>query len=104
MTILYIDAFSGISGDMFLGALLDAGLAEADLREALASLPIEGYELLVRKEKRGGLEATRVEVKLDPKEKQPHRHLHQIEEIIDQCGVPFESLRALSMVEGRSAE
>ena len=86
MTILYIDAFSGISGDMFLGALLDAGLAEADLRAALASLPIEGYELLVRKEKRGGLEATRVEVKLAETE-QPHRHLHHIEEIINKCGV-----------------
>jgi len=87
MSILYIDAFSGISGDMFLGALVDAGFAEADLRRVLASLPIGGYELAVRKEKRGGLEATRVEVKLDPKEKQPHRHLHHIEEIIKQCRV-----------------
>jgi uncharacterized protein (TIGR00299 family) protein len=87
MTILYIDAFAGISGDMFLGALVDAGLAEADLRAALAQLPIEGYELLVRKEKRGGIEATRVEVKLDPKAKQPHRNLKDIEEIINQCGV-----------------
>jgi len=87
MTLLYIDAFSGISGDMFLGALVDAGLAEADLRAALAQLPIEGYELLVRKEKRGGIEATRVEVKLDPKAKQPHRNLKDIEEIIDKCGV-----------------
>jgi len=72
---------------MFLGALVDAGLAEADLRAALAQLPIEGYELLVRKEKRGGIEATRVEVKLDPKAKQPHRNLKDIEEIIDKCGV-----------------
>jgi len=90
MTILYIDAFSGISGDMFLGALLDAGLAEADLRAALASLPIEGYELLVRREKRGGIEATRVEVRLDPGAEQPHRHLHHIEEIIKggrDCGL-----------------
>ena len=84
MTILYIDAFSGISGDMFLGALLDAGLAEADLRKALAQLPVGGYELLVRKEKRGSLAATRVEVKLDPKVKQPHRNLSEIEEIIRQ--------------------
>jgi len=88
MTILYIDAFSGISGDMFLGALVDAGLAEADLREALASLPIEGYELLVRREKRGGLAATRVEVKLDPKAEQPHRHLSDIENIIGAAGEP----------------
>jgi len=72
---------------MFLGALVDAGLAEADLRRVLASLPIEGYELLVRRDKRGGLAATRVEVKLDPKAEQPHRHLHHIEEIINQCGV-----------------
>jgi uncharacterized protein (DUF111 family) len=81
MTILYIDAFAGISGDMFLGALVDAGLAEADLRAALAQLPIEGYELLVRKEKRGGLEATRVEVKLAEAE-QPHRNLQDIEKIL----------------------
>ncbi|MCX5649249.1 MAG: nickel pincer cofactor biosynthesis protein LarC [Planctomycetota bacterium] len=81
MTILYIDAFSGISGDMFLGALVDAGLPEADLRAALASLPIGGYELLVRREKRGGIEATRVEVKLAEGE-QPHRHLSDIENIL----------------------
>ena len=97
MTLLYIDAFSGISGDMFLGALVDAGLAEADLRAALEGLPIGGYELLVRKENRGGLAATRVEVKLDPKAEQPHRHLHHIEEIIDQCGMNGKQLTARSL-------
>ncbi|HUU31613.1 MAG TPA: nickel pincer cofactor biosynthesis protein LarC [Phycisphaerae bacterium] len=95
MTILYIDAFSGISGDMFLGALLDAGLAEADLRAALASLPIEGYELLVRKEKRGGLEATRVEVKRAETE-QPHRHLSDIENIIGAAHLPGNGERPAS--------
>ena len=95
MTILYIDAFSGISGDMFLGALVDAGLAEADLRRVLASLPIEGYELLVRREKRGGIEATRVEVKLAEGE-QPHRRLSDIEKIIGAAPFPGNGERPAS--------
>jgi len=81
---------------MFLGALLDAGLAEADLRAALATLPIGGYELLVRREKRGGLEATRVEVKLDPKAEQPHRHLSDIENIIGAAHLPGNGERPAS--------
>jgi hypothetical protein len=104
MTILYIDAFSGISGDMFLGALVDAGLAEADLRAALATLPIGGYELLVRREKRGSLAATRVEVKLDRGAEQPHRNLHDIEEIIRQCGVRPCSAKPATQGEAESAE
>ena len=95
MTILYIDAFAGISGDMFLGALVDAGLAEADLRRVLASLPIEGYELLVRREKRGGIEATRVEVKLAEGE-QPHRRLSDIEKIIGAAPFPGNGERPAS--------
>jgi uncharacterized protein (TIGR00299 family) protein len=88
---------------MFLGALVDAGLAEADLRRVLASLPIEGYELLVRKEKRGGLEATRVEVKLAEGE-QPHRNLQDIEEIINKCGVRPCSAKPATQGEAESAE
>lgn len=43
--IAYLDCHSGISGDMFLGAMLDAGLPFDTLRESLAALPIEGYQL-----------------------------------------------------------
>ena len=42
MTIAYFDCFSGISGDMTLGALLDAGLPFEELKHALGSLAVEG--------------------------------------------------------------
>jgi pyridinium-3,5-bisthiocarboxylic acid mononucleotide nickel chelatase len=72
---MYVDAFSGASGDMLLGALLDAGLPEAALREVLERLPVTGYALEVRREKRMGLAATRAEVKL---ESQDHHHDHDL--------------------------
>jgi hypothetical protein len=75
MAIIYVDAFSGASGDMLLGALLDAGLPQAGLRECLARLPLEGYRLDVRREKRLGIMATRAEVVIEG-EAAPHDHNH----------------------------
>jgi len=43
--VLYLDGFSGISGDMVLGAFLDAGLPLEDLRTALGSLALSGYSI-----------------------------------------------------------
>ncbi len=62
MTIARFDPFSGASGDMILGALLDAGLAAAALREALAALPLAGYELVVERVERHGLTGSRIDV------------------------------------------
>ena len=58
-TILYFDAFSGVSGDMLLGALLDAGLPLEALREALGSLAIDDYTLDTRRVLRAGVSATK---------------------------------------------
>jgi hypothetical protein len=69
--ILYFDCFSGISGDMVLGALLDAGLPLKDLQRALGSLAVSGLEVAAERVLRAGVSATRFLVR----ERTPdHRH------------------------------
>ena len=65
MKIAYFDCFSGISGDMTLGALVDAGVDLAVIRDELAKLPVTGYRLEARVVKRGGLRGTKVDVAVD---------------------------------------
>jgi hypothetical protein len=79
---LYYDCFAGIAGDMHLGALLDLGVEEADLRAELTKLGVPGWELSVLRTRRGGIAATRVEVltcDCDP----PHRRLTDVLAILD---------------------
>ena len=63
--IAYLDCFSGISGDMLLGALVDAGLDIGALRAELAKLSVSGYRLDAAKTQRAGLAATKVTVQLE---------------------------------------
>ena len=60
--VLYFDCFSGISGDMTLGALLDAGLPLDDLTRALGSLALGDVELRAEKVLRAGVSATKFSV------------------------------------------
>jgi hypothetical protein len=87
MTMMYVDAFAGASGDMLLGALLDAGLSADALRACLARLPLEGYSLDVRKENRLGLAATRAEVRVAGHSAH-HRRLADIEKSLAAAGLP----------------
>jgi uncharacterized protein (TIGR00299 family) protein len=80
-TIAYLDCFSGLSGDMFLGALLDAGLPIKDLEKQLQTLSLEGYRLEVTRKQRNRISGTRIRVRLD-RDKQIHRNLEAIREII----------------------
>jgi pyridinium-3,5-bisthiocarboxylic acid mononucleotide nickel chelatase len=82
MTLAYFDCFSGISGDMTLGALVDAGVSIEALRSELAKLNLAGYTIASEKVTRSGLAATKVNVMLDQK-KQPARHLSDIRTIIE---------------------
>jgi uncharacterized protein (TIGR00299 family) protein len=80
---LYLSCYSGISGNMFIGALLDVGWPEEALRETISALPVSGYELIIEKVVKNGIAATHFDVELDPTEHQPHRHLRHIVEIIE---------------------
>jgi uncharacterized protein (TIGR00299 family) protein len=60
--IAYADCFAGISGDMFLAAMLDAGLPAEILRGELAKLALDGYDLKIRQEAPDDIKATRLEV------------------------------------------
>lgn len=82
MTLAYFDCFSGISGDMTLGALVDAGVAIEILHAELEKLNLPGYEITALKVIRSGIPATKVHVCLDEKE-QPSRHLADIRKLIE---------------------
>ena len=86
MKTCYLDCFSGISGNMLLGAMLDAGLQEKDLRTALAELQLPGWQLEIQHNSVSGLQACTVRVQAQ--QSSTHRHLHQIQTILEQSALP----------------
>lgn len=86
MSVLYLDCFAGISGNMLLGALIDAGLPEERLRKMLAKLPVSGYELMVKRVEKQGISAVYVDVRVT--KHQHHRHLPDILQIIETADLP----------------
>lgn len=81
----FLDCSSGIAGDMFLGACLDAGAPAALLLAELSKLPVGSYELKPIRVLRSGIAATHVEISIPGN--QPERHLHHVEEIIDKSAL-----------------
>lgn len=61
----HLECFSGLAGDMFLGACLDLGMPLSVVREAVTGLDLDGVSVEVRKARRGGLAGTRFQVLLD---------------------------------------
>jgi pyridinium-3,5-bisthiocarboxylic acid mononucleotide nickel chelatase len=95
MKVLCYDCFSGISGDMNLGAMIDLGIDISYLKRELDKLNLSGWELLAEKAQRHGITGTKVTVRQTVHE-HAHRHLSDIEKIISGSSLP-ESVKQLSM-------
>ena len=84
--IAIIDPFSGIAGDMMLGALLEVGLESEWLRALPARLGLDGVEVRIQRVLRAGIACTKVDFEIPP---QPHgRHIKKIREMVAAAGVP----------------
>ena len=93
MTVLYFDCFSGASGDMLLGALIDAGVPLAEIRRALGSLAVDPDAVWTEPVVRTGIRATKFCVRGEPgahthagdhrADHEPHRTLAEIAALID---------------------
>jgi pyridinium-3,5-bisthiocarboxylic acid mononucleotide nickel chelatase len=81
MKTAFLDAFSGLSGDMLVGALIDCGADSAALERALASLHLGGYRIATRRRVMSGISAIKFDVEVT--EPQPERHLGEIRALIE---------------------
>ncbi|MBI5096665.1 MAG: nickel pincer cofactor biosynthesis protein LarC [Nitrospirae bacterium] len=106
MKIAYFDCFSGISGDMILGALIDAGLPFDRLQEGLSKLNLDGYTLTVSTVLKKGIKATKVDVVIESPEL-PGRPLKYLREIISESALDLsvkeQSLSIIQRLAGAEA-
>jgi len=104
--IIYLELFSGISGDMMVGALLDLGFNFEELKEKLNLLPLKGYRLSFEKCSRSGIQATKFNVQVD--HSHHHRTFADIRQMIESSGLSawvkeksIEAFRRLAEAEGK---
>lgn len=101
--IAYLDCYSGVAGDMFLGALLDAGLPAESLRADLACLPVSGWSLEVSEVMRCGVGCTLAAVVVR-EGGHPHRRLKDLLDIVGGAELPEPVKETASRVFRRLAE
>lgn len=98
--LLYYDCFSGISGDMNLGAMLDLGVDPQKLITELKKLDVGAYEIKIRQEQRKGITGTRVEVIVPPQamtgSQVEERHYGDIVSLIEQSALS-DQVKGLSL-------
>jgi len=97
--VLYLDCFSGLSGDMIVSSLLDLGVPLEVVEAAVRALPITGFSLRVEPEIRSSIRVTRFFVDVGG-EDQPHRHFSDIREMIGAADLaPGVARRAVAIFE-----
>src|SRR4051812_33014071 len=109
MKAAYFDCFAGASGDMILGALVNAGVPLDELAARLSKLPVTGYRLSARPDQRGPMAGTKVDVVLDESEgRPPRRTLSVILDILKNADLPVpvreqasEVFQRLAVAEGK---
>ncbi len=87
--VAFFDCFSGISGDMCLGAIIDAGVPLETLSKQLKKLPVSGYRLSSKRVKRSSLQATKVDVRIEPGHTDPAvTTWKEVSKIIEMSSLP----------------
>jgi hypothetical protein len=102
MRIAYLDCASGISGDMTLGALVDAGAELAAIQGGIDSLGLAGCRLVATEVKKSGFRATQITVEHEPEH--AHRHLHHIQAMIDRSTISSGARELATRIFGKLAE
>src|SRR3954471_21941461 len=81
MKTLYLDIFSGISGDMFIGAMFDLGVDAHDFEPELEKLGLREYHLHISRQERGAIAGTKFDVHLTDEHEHVHSHGHNHGEV-----------------------
>ena len=102
MKVAYFDCFAGISGDMTLGALVDAGLSFAALKSELDKLSVREFTLSQRRVEKHGIAGTKIDV--NAREGHVHRHLKDVLEIIDNSAISASAKEKTARVFQKLAE
>jgi len=102
MKTAYLDCASGISGDMTLGALVDAGANLDAIQSGIDSLGLEGCRLTAREVTKNGFRATQIEIHHPPEH--AHRHLSDIHEMIDASRLTSRQKELAKNIFGRLGE
>lgn len=102
MRIAYLDCASGISGDMTLGALVDAGVDLDQIQAGIDSLGLPSCRLVAETVKKKGFRATQITVEHEPEH--AHRHLHHITEMIDRSSLTIQQRELATAIFTRLGE